>query len=115
MVMVCTWLLEAKIAAALISTRFSLGWYAVRIYALIATILVLVVLLSETTTLYAHLARSVMRQRGERNARQIAMDAMAASIAHEVNQPLAAIALNSQTALRFLAMTPPNMDEARVS
>ncbi len=115
MVMCCTWLLEATIAAALINARFSLGWYAGRIYALIATVFVLVVLLSETTTLYAYLARSVIRQRGERHARQIAMDALAASIAHEVNQPLAAIALGSQTALHFLAKTPPNIDEARVS
>jgi signal transduction histidine kinase len=94
---------------------FSLGWYAGRAYSLIATVFILVVLLSETTTLYASLARSAMRQRGERNAQQIAMDAMAASIAHEVNQPLSAIALGSQTALRFLEMTPPNIDEARVS
>jgi signal transduction histidine kinase len=115
MVMCCTWLLEAVIAAVLINSRFSLGWYAGRIYALIATLFVLVVLLSEATTLYAHLARSVMRQRGEREARQIAMDAMAASIAHEVNQPLSAISLNSQSALLFLARTPPNIEEARAA
>jgi signal transduction histidine kinase len=115
MVMCCTWLLEAAISAVLINSRFSLGWYAGRIYALIATLFVLVVLLSEATTLYAHLARSVMRQRGEREARQTAMDAMAASIAHEVNQPLGAIALNSQTALFLLAKTPPDIEEARAA
>jgi signal transduction histidine kinase len=115
MVMCCTWLLEAVIAAVLINSRFSLGWYAGRIYALIATLFVLIVLLSEATTLYAHLARSVMRQRGEREARHIAMDAMAASIAHEVNQPLGAIALNSQSALLFLARTPPDIEQARAA
>jgi signal transduction histidine kinase len=115
MVMCCTWVLEGTISAVLFNARFSLGWYAGRTYALIATILVLVVLLSETTTLYAHLARSVMKKRGEREARQIAMDAMAASIAHEVNQPLSAIALNSQAALLFLAKAPPNLDEARAA
>ncbi len=113
MVMCCTWVLEGTISAVLINARFSLGWYAGRTYALIATMLVLVVLLSETTTLYAHLARSVVKRRGEREERQIAMDAMAASMAHEVNQPLSAIALNSQAALLFLAKTPPNIDEAR--
>ncbi len=115
MVMCCTWLLEGAVAAILINARFSLGWYAGRIYSLIAAIVVLVVLLSETTTLYAYLARSVMKKRGEREARQIAMDAMAASIAHEVNQPLSAIALNSQAALLFLARTPPNIDEVRAA
>jgi signal transduction histidine kinase len=115
MVMCCTWLVELTITVTLHNSRFSLGWYAARIYGLVATIVVLLVLLSETTTLYAHLARSVMRQRGERNERQIAMDAMAASIAHEVNQPLSAIALNSQAALLFLAQTPPNTNEARAA
>jgi signal transduction histidine kinase len=115
MVMCCTWMLEGTISAVLINARFSLGWYAGRTYALVATILVLVVLLSETTTLYAHLARSVMKRRGEREGQQIAMDAMAASIAHEVNQPLSAIALNSQTALILLAKTPPDIDEARAA
>jgi signal transduction histidine kinase len=115
MVMCGTWLLEAIVSAVLIDARFSLGWYAGRIYGLISTIFVMVVLLSETTTLYANLARSVMKQRREREARQIAMEAMAASIAHEVNQPLAAIALNSQAAMAFLAKTPLNIDEVRVA
>ena len=82
--------------------RFDVGWYVSRAFALTASIVVLIVLLSETTTLYANLARSVLRQRGAREARQVAMDAMAASIAHEIRQPLAAIALNGETALLCL-------------
>ena len=113
MVMCCTWLLELTMTAVLLNTRFSLGWYASRMYTLTASIVVLLVLLSETTALYANLARSVMRQRGERNAQQIAMDAMAASIAHEVNQPLAANVVNGQAALHFLAQTPANIDQVR--
>ncbi len=38
---------------------------------------------------------------------------MAAAIAHEVRQPLAGIASNGGAARRFLAHTPPNLDEAR--
>jgi signal transduction histidine kinase len=115
MVSLCAWLLEVALSALLMSERFDLGWYMGRIYALIAASVVLMMLLSEITALYAHLARAVMRQRGERGGRQLAMDAMAASIAHEVNQPLAAIALNGQAALRFLARTPPNIDEVRAA
>jgi signal transduction histidine kinase len=115
MVALCAWLLEITLAALLTTDRFNLGWYMGRTYALIAASAVLIMLLSETTTLYTHLARADMRQRRERGGRQIAMDAMAASIAHEVNQPLAAIALNSQAALRFLARTPPNIDEVRAA
>jgi PAS domain S-box-containing protein len=40
---------------------------------------------------------------------------LTASIAHEVNQPLAAIVTNSQAALRFLAGTAPDVDEARAA
>jgi PAS domain S-box-containing protein len=38
---------------------------------------------------------------------------MAASIAHEINQPLAGIVLNGNASLRWLAGTPPNLSQAR--
>src|SRR5579862_1021788 len=38
---------------------------------------------------------------------------MTASIAHEVNQPLAGIVTNAGTCLRMLAADPPNLDGAR--
>ena len=43
------------------------------------------------------------------------MDAMAASIAHEIKQPLAAIALNGETALLCLTGATPDLDEARAA
>ena len=41
------------------------------------------------------------------------MGEMAASIAHEINQPLAAIASNGYAGLRWLANPTPKLDEAR--
>ena len=41
------------------------------------------------------------------------MGQLTASIAHEVNQPIAATVANAQAALRWLAAEPPNMDEVR--
>jgi C4-dicarboxylate-specific signal transduction histidine kinase len=41
------------------------------------------------------------------------MGELAASIAHEVNQPLSAIMNNSSACLRWLASGEPNLDEAR--
>jgi len=38
-----------------------------------------------------------------------------ASIAHEVNQPLAGVVSNAQACLRWLSSQPPNLDEARAS
>ena len=40
---------------------------------------------------------------------------LAASIAHEVNQPLAAIATNGEASLRWLNRREPNLDEARAA
>ena len=50
-----------------------------------------------------------------RAARINRLGAMTASIAHEINQPLAAIAANTSAALRWLAKTTPNLDEARAA
>ncbi len=44
--------------------------------------------------------------------RVMTMGELAASIAHEVNQPLAAIVNNGSACLRWLAGDPPNLDEA---
>jgi signal transduction histidine kinase len=108
-------LIELSLAALFAGSRFSLGYYAGRIYSLITAATVLIVLLSETTTLYASLARSVLRRRGAREARQIAVDAMAASIAHEVNQPLGAMVANANAGLRWLNSTTPDLDRARAA
>ncbi len=41
------------------------------------------------------------------------MGALTSSIAHEVNQPLAAVVTNANAALRWLANQPPDIDEVR--
>jgi signal transduction histidine kinase len=45
--------------------------------------------------------------------RRTTMGELAASIAHEVNQPLAGIVMNGNASLRWLASSPPNLVEAR--
>ena len=40
---------------------------------------------------------------------------LTASIAHEINQPLAAIVANGNASLRWLSHEPPNVEEARLS
>jgi C4-dicarboxylate-specific signal transduction histidine kinase len=40
---------------------------------------------------------------------------MAASVAHEVNQPIAAMTFNSEAALLLLSQVPPNIEEARAA
>ena len=48
-----------------------------------------------------------------RVARLTTVGAMAASIAHEINQPLASIVMNGNAGLRWLARSKPNLEEAR--
>jgi C4-dicarboxylate-specific signal transduction histidine kinase len=46
-------------------------------------------------------------------ARVTTLGELTASIAHEVNQPLAAAVINGNACVRWLAAEPPNLDEAR--
>jgi PAS domain S-box-containing protein len=48
-----------------------------------------------------------------RVARIATMGELTASIAHEINQPLAAVAMNASASLHWLAIQPPNLVEAR--
>jgi signal transduction histidine kinase len=93
--------------------RFSLGWYTARVIGFFDSSIVLMVLLYEITTIYARLVRSIRAQRREREARLITGDAVAATIAHEVRQPLSAMITRSETGLRWLDRSMPDLDKAK--
>jgi C4-dicarboxylate-specific signal transduction histidine kinase len=44
-----------------------------------------------------------------------ALGALAASISHEVNQPLAAVVTNADACMMWLSSEPPNLEEARIA
>jgi signal transduction histidine kinase len=115
MLVVCALISEQILVAVFSSERFSLGFYGGRAFSLVTSIVVLGVLLAETSSLYARLARSNMMLEREQNNKLMNVEAITASIAHEVRQPLAAIATNASAALRFLARTPPEVDDVRSS
>ncbi len=50
-----------------------------------------------------------------RASRAASMAELSASIAHEVNQPLAALVANSHACIRWLAAKPPNMERAQMT
>ena len=56
-----------------------------------------------------------LRRRLADASRQTTMGTMTASIAHEINQPLAAIKTNASAGLRFLARPDPNIAEAQAA
>lgn len=115
MVVLSAFLIEILLLAYLSSGRFSVGWWAGRAYGLASASVVLLVLLSETNTLHARLIRSLSAERRARDARLTAMEALSASIAHEINQPLASMVTNADAALRWLDHARPDIDEARAA
>jgi signal transduction histidine kinase len=66
-----------------------------------------------TTRRLAEEALGKLRSELAHVARVTSLGALTASIAHEVNQPLAGIVTNASTCLRMLAADPPNIDGAR--
>jgi signal transduction histidine kinase len=115
MIVLLSSILEVIFVSLLSNARFSLGFYAGRICSLIASTVVLVVLLAETTRMYARLARSNMMLQRERESKLMNVDAITSSIVHEMKQPLAAISANGSAGLRWLARTPPDADETRAA
>ena len=106
---------DLTLTTVLTTVRFTLGWYTARSYALIASCTVLIVLLAETIWLYARLAQTTVLLRRERANRLMSLDAATGAIAHEIAQPLAAIATRGSTILNWLKRTPPDLDEVRTS
>ena len=127
MVALCAILIEVALASVLSGNRYTVSWYAGRFYQLVTATVVMAVLLVEMTTLYANVARSnmllererlsleraVQAQHREREARLMTGDAVAASIAHELRQPLTAMVTTADAGLRFLDRALPDLDKGK--
>ena len=114
-VVLCGSMGNALVGWILTPGRFSLAFYAGRSLLVITATVLLIVLLTETMTLYARLAVSIFAQRRERESRMMTLEALAASIAHEINQPLAAVVGNGSAGLRWLDSPVPDLPEARAA
>src|SRR6476620_2996622 len=115
MVVMCAYIMEIVMISFPAPVRFSVGWYGGRVCGFVSSSLVLFVLLYEITMLYAQLLRAVLAQRREREARLMMGDAVAATIAHEVKQPLSAMVTNADAGLRWLDRSLPDLDEVKAA
>jgi len=70
MVVMCAWIFDIALSAVFNAGRFDLGFYAGRIYGLLAATFVLVMLLLETGTLYAQLVRLLAIEQRKREVEE---------------------------------------------
>ena len=113
MVVICAYVIDVILNSFPVPGRFSVGWYAGRIFGLLSSSLVLIVLLYEITALYARLLQAVLAQRREREARLMTGNAVAAMIAHEIKQPLTGMTTHADAGLRWLDRATPDLGEAK--
>jgi two-component system, sensor histidine kinase and response regulator len=101
MVVLCAWLFDIALSAMLNAGRYDLGFYAGRIYGLLASSLVLLELMLENSVLYARLAQAHARDqqkneellvaRDEARAANAAKSMFLASMSHEIRTPMNAV------------------------
>jgi signal transduction histidine kinase len=116
MVVMFAWLCTIALGAFVSGGRYDVGWYSGRVFDWLASLLILLMLLSETVVLYARVARATaieLRQRDRRlkevqavllhQSRANELGQNVSSLIHEVGQPLFSV-------MNYLAVSTKLLD-----
>ena len=95
------------------TSRFSLGFYASRSLSVAASTIVLIALLAETVGQGMRLARANLALQLERSRKLTTLDAALGAITHEAKQPISSIVSNAEAAQAILDRPAPDLDELR--
>jgi PAS domain S-box-containing protein len=80
LVALCAIVTELLLAAILTSDRFTVAWYAARLYQIVTATVVMVVLLAEMTNLYANITRSNAALRERESTAQMFLNSIPAAV-----------------------------------
>jgi signal transduction histidine kinase len=94
---------EGLVVTLLSGGRFDLAWYMIRLFSLVYSTSVLVVLLVESARVYEKLWDAFVRLQHENENKLLNLEALAGVFSHELKQPLTSIMLESETALLHLS------------
>jgi signal transduction histidine kinase len=113
LMLICVAIILEEASFSLSGVRYTVGYYAGRLFWLLTSVVVLALLLQEAMKLFARLERSYALLKRERDNKLLNARAITASIAHEVKQPLTAIIAISGATLEYLKRVPPDNDKAQ--
>jgi len=118
-VVMLAWFCTINVGAFLSGGRFDIGWYVGLLFDSLTSIFVLLVLLHETTALYARQFRSAGVEHRDRERRLSEMEAVlihlsrvselgqnVSALVHEVSQPLTAISNYAAASMQLAEKTP---------
>jgi C4-dicarboxylate-specific signal transduction histidine kinase len=115
MVVMFSWPYTISLVSFVSAQRYDVGWYIGRVFEVMTSLFVLVVLLSEIIALYAYNTHAAAVERRERERRLTEMATVLTHLSrvnelgqnfytliHEISQPLAAISMYARASMKLL-------------